>query len=381
MRNLYVGLSDQRSEERIAMPRITIDGQVVEVPSGSTILDAARRLGIHIPTMCYVEGGEPAASCMLCVVRISATGRLVPSCAALVEDGMVVENDCAEVRSARKAALELLLSDHAGDCVAPCKVACPAGIDIPAAIRSIINDGPELGPVQAANGPEAAASPVPCRTCRAPCEKACRRRLHDAPVSIRLLVMFAADRGLVPPVEQSAAKARKKAWSVHIGRPLDAEMEKFVANAGASARIAPSGGEDTGYAAEEARAEALRCFKCDCPKAEACLLRRYAAEYEVEPPRHSRNTERRLCVPDEAHQLIEYDSGKCISCGICVKISDKEGERLGLALLGRGFGVRVGTPFDEPLSATLKSVAEACAAACPTGALALRRNPQPELKD
>src|SRR4030042_669968 len=119
------------------MPRLVIDGRDVEVPAGATVLEAARRLGLDIPTLCYLEGLPAATSCMACVVKVAGRDGLVPSCATRAEDGMRVESETEEVREARRAALELLLGDHLGDCIGPCHGACPAHMDIPRMIREI----------------------------------------------------------------------------------------------------------------------------------------------------------------------------------------------------------------------------------------------------
>ncbi len=101
----------------MATVKLTIDGQAVEVAPDTTILQAARRLGIEIPTLCFVEGFEPVSSCFLCAVHIQGRPNLAPACAMPVADGMVVDTSSDDVRATRKMALELLLSDHAGDCM------------------------------------------------------------------------------------------------------------------------------------------------------------------------------------------------------------------------------------------------------------------------
>src|SRR5512146_974084 len=108
------------------MPRLTIDNKPVEAPAGATILDAARAVGIDIPTLCFHSSCSPSTSCLCCVVKVNGGGRLLPSCATKAAEGMVVESETAEVRDARRMALELLLADHAGDCFAPCTNICPA---------------------------------------------------------------------------------------------------------------------------------------------------------------------------------------------------------------------------------------------------------------
>ena len=72
------------------MPRLTIDNQPVRVEEGSTILAAARTLGIDIPTLCFMDGLPPGVSCMVCVVNIRGRDGLVPACSTWAEEGMVV---------------------------------------------------------------------------------------------------------------------------------------------------------------------------------------------------------------------------------------------------------------------------------------------------
>jgi len=173
------------------MPRLTIDNREVEVGPGATILDAAEALGIDIPTMCFLKGYKPATSCMVCVVKVAGKEGLVPACGMIAEDGMRVETDTEKVREARTAALELLLSDHVGDCMGPCHVACPAKMNIPLMIRQIAN-GNFRDAVETIKK-DIAMPAVLGRICPAPCEKSCRRGAYDEAVSICLLKRYAAD--------------------------------------------------------------------------------------------------------------------------------------------------------------------------------------------
>jgi len=179
------------------MPKLTIDNREVEVPAGTTILDAAQKLGIAIPTMCHLRGHEATTSCMVCVVKLAGASGLVPACGTLVRDGMRVESESDEVRAARKAALELLLSDHVGDCVGPCQMGCPAHMNIPQMIRQIAAG--QLSAALVTVKQDIALPAVLGRICPAPCEKACRRRLHDEAVSICLLKRYVADVDLQSP--------------------------------------------------------------------------------------------------------------------------------------------------------------------------------------
>src|SRR5450631_1308535 len=119
------------------MVTLKIDNRDVTVPDGSTVLDAARSLGIDVPALCHHEGYDANTSCLCCIVRVNGGKRLVPSCATRAVEGMSVESETQDIRAARKMALELLLADHAGDCRAPCQNVCPAKMDIPTMIRQI----------------------------------------------------------------------------------------------------------------------------------------------------------------------------------------------------------------------------------------------------
>ena len=119
------------------MISLRIDNREISVAEGMTVLEAARRLAIRIPTLCHVQDFPPAASCFLCAVQIEGRQNLAPSCATPAADGMVVYTDSEEVRASRKMALELLLSDHVGDCLGPCRTGCPARLDIPGFVTHI----------------------------------------------------------------------------------------------------------------------------------------------------------------------------------------------------------------------------------------------------
>ena len=171
---------------------ITIDGQRTEVGSGQTVLAAARGLGLDIPTLCYLEKCGPLNSCLACVVRIN--GKLVPSCGTKVEPGMVVESETEEVHEARRTALELLFSDHVGDCLSPCHRLCPLGLNIPVMIREI-----KAGKLDEAAGTIRNSLPlagVLGRLCHHPCEQGCRRGNWDDPAAIRDMERFVTDHEL-----------------------------------------------------------------------------------------------------------------------------------------------------------------------------------------
>lgn len=98
------------------MVTLTINGQTVQVPAGSTILDAAEKAGIKIPTLCYLKDINQIAACRMCVVEVEGSDRLAAACDTPVEEGLVVHTNTPKVRKARRVNMELLLSQHASYC-------------------------------------------------------------------------------------------------------------------------------------------------------------------------------------------------------------------------------------------------------------------------
>ncbi len=191
------------------MPKLTIDKREVEVPAGTTILAAAEKLGINIPTLCYAPGMKPLESCFVCAVHIAGHKKFVPSCAMPVHEGMEVVTDSEEVKAARKSALELLLSDHLGECLAPCELACPATWNVPGFMEAL-----QQGDLPAAAAIARAGLVLPgvlgC-ICTAPCQKACRRNDRDQTVAIRDLHRYAAGaEGVIAPSAPVSGEGAKE---------------------------------------------------------------------------------------------------------------------------------------------------------------------------
>ncbi|MCC7576488.1 MAG: (2Fe-2S)-binding protein, partial [Methanomethylovorans sp.] len=104
------------------MLSIVINDMHIQVPEGTTILEASRQVNLKIPTLCHLDLKEfgiknQNASCRVCVVEVEGRRSLVPSCAEVCTDGMVIRTDTIRAISARRMAVELLLSNHPNDCL------------------------------------------------------------------------------------------------------------------------------------------------------------------------------------------------------------------------------------------------------------------------
>ena len=510
---------------------LLINQKSIDLESGWTILQAAEQLGVVIPTLCHRNGLTPFTSCMLCMVQEMGSGKLLPACSALAENGMVIETDNPAVHLARKNALDLLLSEHVGDCQAPCQRGCPADMNIPQMLRQISQGRFRDALITVRQ--DIALPAVLGRICPAPCEKVCNRGLHDTALEICLLKKFVADVDLASAIPyqpereklsgkriaiigagpagltaayylsqkghsctlfddhsqpggmlrygveetrldrkvldreigqitshhvqwqlgkkigrdvsfehilaefdavclttgtlnedqalafgvgwsgrgiqvsantfqtetkkifsggnaigpgrmtvRAVAHGKEMARSVDrfLSQPTLAELPKrFYSRLGrlqksevqtlveALPDLLPSGQT---IADEEIKQEARRCLHCDCRKLYSCKLRIYSEAYGAEQTRFK--GERKKISLSVQHDLVIYEPGKCIKCGLCVRITEKAKEPLGLTFIGRGFDVHIDVPFGESLAAGLKKVAEECALACPTAALSLK---------
>ncbi len=517
------------------MPSITIDGQTVEFDEGQTIMDAARNLGLEIPQICFMNGQPPSATCLVCLVRLEGAPRMVPSCATEAVAGWVVESETPEVHAARKTTVELLMSEHTGDCLAPCTTGCPATMNIPKMIRQIEQNDLRGAALTVL---EHLALPLTLSyVCKAPCESACRRRKADQPLGIQLLyrrccedllfsegfipslgplrkervavvgagaaglsaahylarcgfgvtvieahdqpggklrsetteeslprrvlngeinvirrmgaqiqtgvrigtdvsldelraehdAVFIATGGNLEGLEDLPVKAGRlvvnrgtletpiegvfaggtllrpgghmsvrsagdgravtesikqylegvpvrgfpRPYSSHLGKLLENEIERFVACAPSQdERVDPAAGFDDGYTPDEAHEEARRCMHCDCRKSGSCQLQDAADIVGANPKLH--RGIRPTFIQYESHPRLVFEPGKCIKAGHCIRIAAEANEELGFAFIGRGYNVKVGVPFEMPLTDAIKDVVGEVIAACPTGALAYR---------
>lgn len=516
--------------------RVTIDNQEIEVQAGTTVLEAASLLGISISTMCYRKGFSGHPSCMVCVVKDLGSKKMIPSCAMPVQEGMQIQTHSPDIREVRREALELLLSDHVGDCEAPCRLSCPAFMNIPLMNRLIAQD--KMYEALKIVREEISLPLILGYVCPAPCEKACRRKGVDEPVSICMLKRFTAGKSdecnhdLIEKIKENGKKVaiigsgpaglsasfflRKLGYTVEIferqnfpggtlrysipeeklprlaleteikslltlgirirtevditsdyfekviipefpaviiasGMPADGfsrvfnlhpdedgnifnlkklttsrpgifgcgsvvkpqkmavqsvaqgkqaaietdlyyssgkqrkhrihfrsaishllpgEAEEYLKESSSERTISPEKETLFGYSREEAIREAARCLHCDCRKPVSCKLRILSEEYSANRKRYLQD-ERKKFTRIFRQGILVYEPEKCIKCGICVAITTRNKEELGLTFIGRGFDVKIGVPLGFDLNRGIITTAYQCASECPTGALSV----------
>lgn len=162
---------------------ITIDGQEVTAVVGETILRAAQRAGMNVPTLCDDERLAPAAACRMCLVDVEGIERPMPSCHLAVEPGMKVTAKSDGLFAMRRQNLEYILSDHNAYCMPPCQVGCPTHIDIPGYL-DLMSKGQHVEAARLVKE----VLPFPYAlglVCPAPCQEVCRRGLVEEEIAIR----------------------------------------------------------------------------------------------------------------------------------------------------------------------------------------------------
>ncbi len=178
------------------MVTLTINGQEITASPDKTILQVCHENNLdHIPTLCYDEKMPAFGACFLCVVELEGQNRLFPACSTRVQQGMVINTRSQKVRSARKTCLELIVSNHYADCFGPCRLNCPADVDIQGYMSLI-----SLGKFKEAVALIKEKNPLPSvcgRVCTRKCEVNCRRSMVDSPVGIDFLKRYAADQDMI----------------------------------------------------------------------------------------------------------------------------------------------------------------------------------------
>ncbi|MBN2434598.1 MAG: (2Fe-2S)-binding protein [Spirochaetes bacterium] len=220
---------------------ITIDGKALAAGKSETVLEVCNRYDIYIPSLCRGMG-DHRASCLLCLVEDTKSGKLLPACETQVSHGMSLNTNTHAVKDMRTQSLTMLLAEHAGDCTAPCALVCPAHLETDKMVRLVEDQKYE----------EAAqllysAIPLPRASnmfCPGPCEKSCRRAEEEdgIPVSIRPVKDFLAAN--YPPVlkNNTADNANKKKALIIGGGPAGIAAVWYAACNGYAVTLADSQG-------------------------------------------------------------------------------------------------------------------------------------------
>ena len=169
------------------MINLRIDNKEIEVPAGTSLIEAARQNGIYIPSLCYNRDLPHYSSCMVCIVKDVKADKFIPSCSALAEEGMEIEATGGDVLKLRRDALSMLLSEHRAECEAPCRIVCPAGLNIPVLNRFLAAS--EIDKCGELVFLDMGLPATTCRLCPGYCENACRRKKIDHNIAISALVI------------------------------------------------------------------------------------------------------------------------------------------------------------------------------------------------
>ena len=189
--------------------KVTINGTVCTGTPGQTLLELAESNGIEIPNLCHNNQLKHYGGCSLCVVEAEGSPKLLRACSTEAVDGQVIYTESERVVRTRKISMELLMSDHDGDCRGPCVLKCPASVNAQGYVQAIAR-GDDREAVRIIKE----RLPMPAsigRVCPHPCEGGCRRQMVEESISIAYLKYFAADRvmaagGYLPAKEAATGK-------------------------------------------------------------------------------------------------------------------------------------------------------------------------------
>lgn len=217
----------------MSIVKIFINGKEYSADTTKTLLDNILDNGIYLPHLCHNKELESYGGCGLCLVEVEGIRKPLRACSTTISEGMKVTTSTPELEKSRKITLSLIMSDHSGDCKAPCFMACPTHQDIQGYVGLIAN-GKEREALELIKKD----NPLPAsigRVCPHPCEEKCRRKHLEGAVSICALKRFAADSYMdyVPECE----KLNGKRVAVVGGGPAGLSCAYFLALKGYKVKI------------------------------------------------------------------------------------------------------------------------------------------------
>jgi predicted molibdopterin-dependent oxidoreductase YjgC len=359
------------------MVKLKINNRDLEVPDGLTILNAAKSSGLSIPTLCYKDGLPHYSSCMVCMVKDNRSNSFVPSCSALVQEGMDIDTNGEEVVALRKKAVEMLLSEHRAECEAPCKVVCPAGYNIPLMNRLLA--AKEFEAAIKLSLSKTKDEDLICINCPGYCENACRRKKVDIPVSIRNLQIFIyskikgienikleTDQDINNAILKEKITSKNKSvkrFGSHIGKLEDTELKEWIKECNLNIVRSREISND-----DSATCESQSCMHCDCRAAENCRLRDISEELSIKDPR-GKMVNSPIVKKINRNTGLIFENAKCIKCGLCVRLCEDLKVEPALCFIHRGFVSIISEPLTEEFDNILKTRSKEVIDICPTGAL------------
>jgi hypothetical protein len=358
------------------MVKLKINNERFEVAEGLTILDVASSAGLAIPTLCHNKDLPHYSSCMVCMVKDNQNGNFIPSCSALVQDGMDIDSSSEEVINLRKKAVELLLSEHRAECEAPCRIVCPGGYNIPLMNRLLAAKDFSGAVNLAAN--QVKSTELWCANCPGYCENACRRKKVDLPVSIKNLQIFVSKKIIRENHFQDSQSNQNgeirikpekapRGFSSRIGRLDDSELKEWLKECRDDIKRVREI-SDT----ESAACESESCMHCDCRAVDDCRLHDVARELSIKDP-GGKLINSSIQKKINANSGLIFENAKCIKCGLCVRLCENLKEEPALCFINRGFISIISEPLTEDFNNILKTRSQEVIDICPTGALSRYR--------
>jgi len=305
-----------------------------EASPEETVLDVAKRNGIEIPTLCHSEEFGCKSQCMVCAVFLVNRGVMIPACSTKVQPDMQIKTDGKDVSEFRKKMLEVLLSEHLGDCKAPCQLVCPDFANIPE-LFSKLENGED---VELPN----------CKDCSAPCKKACRRGRIDSPIKIKEIFMSVSNQDV------GKKNLKIKHYNHKLGLVTDENKQILLDD------IAKKNSDK-----DFKISEISRCLFCGCTEDSKCALQTLATLFEAKQNEY-KNIDDTLKPKIYTEKLI-FDANKCIRCMKCTNIKASDGHSL--CISGKGKGILPSPPIGVSWEETVAGIENDLADVCPTGAM------------